>query len=350
MIEICNLSLELQEFHLRQINLTIKEGEYFVLLGPTGAGKSVLLECIVGLYRHHQGQILLDGIDVTRLYPEERNIGYVPQDYAIFPNMTVAENLAYGLKAHQIPKAIIIKKVNAMLARLGLDKLAHRYPEKLSGGERQRVALGRALVTEPRLLLLDEPLCALDENTRVDLASSLNKLQRSVNGTFLHVCHNLEEAIDVADRIAIMNNGQLEQIGTPKEILSRPNSLFVAKFTRTRNLFSATATINNYGSAIKIENGPDLYTMQKQNGKVIAAIRSECININGKINKNSDNNNFNGIIVNIYNRIAHLEIEVDIGVPLIIYASHQHQNQFNIGETIDLYIAPDSISLFPKNS
>ncbi|MBN2359216.1 MAG: ABC transporter ATP-binding protein, partial [Deltaproteobacteria bacterium] len=198
MIEIRDLSIDLGAFHLRHVDLAVQDGEYVALLGPTGAGKTVLLECIVGLHRRHAGAIAVDGIDVTRHFPEERNVGYVPQDYALFPNLTVRQNLAYGLKARRAPAAEIADKVNAMLARLGLGALAQRFPVHLSGGEQQRVALGRALITGPRIVLLDEPLSALDENLRCELAGELRQIQRALQGTFLHVCHNLEEALEVA--------------------------------------------------------------------------------------------------------------------------------------------------------
>jgi len=185
MIQIQNLSIDLGEFHLRDIDLRIKQGEYMALLGPTGAGKTVLVECIVGIYHPRQGDMLIDGVDVARLYPEERNVGYVPQDYALFPNMTVAQNLAYGLKARKRPTAEIKDKVEAMMKLLGISHLDYRLPLNLSGGEKQRVALGRALITNPRILLLDEPLSALDENLRSELAAehSLDAAPSSTSAT-----------------------------------------------------------------------------------------------------------------------------------------------------------------------
>jgi ABC-type Fe3+/spermidine/putrescine transport system ATPase subunit len=215
MIELCGLSLDLDKFHLHHVDLAINDGEYVVLLGPTGSGKTVILECIVGLNRRHKGKILIDGVDVTHYFPEERNVGYVPQDYALFPNMTVEQNLAYGLRIRRATRSVITEKVTAMLAQLGISGLASRFPVKLSGGEKQRVALGRALLTDPRVLLLDEPLSALDGTTRRDLTARLRETQRSVRGTFLHVCHHLEEALEVADRIVIVRNGRIVQVGTP---------------------------------------------------------------------------------------------------------------------------------------
>jgi molybdate/tungstate transport system ATP-binding protein len=165
-IRIEDLGIKLGRFRLQGINLAIDENEYMVLLGPTGAGKTVLVECILGIQRPQTGRIVIGGKDVTALYPEERNIGYVPQDYMLFPNMTVEKNFAYGLKARNRPMEEIERDTRAMMALLGIEHLRTRLPLKLSGGERQRVALGRALITEPKILLLDEPLSALDENLR----------------------------------------------------------------------------------------------------------------------------------------------------------------------------------------
>ena len=241
MIDIENLSIDLGEFHLRDISLRIHDGEYMVLLGPTGAGKTVLVECIVGIHRPDTGRILIDGRDATRLYPEERNVGFVPQDYALFPNMTVADNVAYGLKARRLPKAEVAERVERMMRLLEVDHLRERLPLNLSGGEKQRVALGRALATEPRVLLLDEPLAALDENLRSELAAELRRVHQAVRGTFLHVCHSFEEAAEVADRVAIINEGRIVQVGNLDEVISGPASLFVARFTRTRNLLDGRA-------------------------------------------------------------------------------------------------------------
>jgi len=280
MIELKNISIDLGEFHLRDINLNIRDAEYMVLLGPTGAGKTVLVECLVGIYRPRTGSMWIDGVEITDLYPEERNIGYVPQDYALFPNMTVKQNIAYGLVARKLPRGETDARVQAMMESLGIEHLHYRLPLNLSGGERQRCALGRALITQPRVLLLDEPLSALDENLRSELAAELLGIQRRVHGTFLHVCHSFEEAAEVADRIAIMDQGRLVQVGTIAEVLAEPASLFVAKFTRTRNFFEATAYATADGCRVRVANGPELYSTHRScEGAVTAAVRPEEIEI-----------------------------------------------------------------------
>jgi molybdate/tungstate transport system ATP-binding protein len=346
MIHIRDLSLDLDEFHLRGVNLTVAENEYLVLLGPTGAGKTVLLECIVGLHRQHQGTIAVDGADVTRLFPEERNIGYVPQDYALFPNMTVTENLAYGLRARRAPKDEVAAKVKAMLARLGIDGLRERHPATLSGGEKQRVALGRALLTAPRVLLLDEPLAALDENTRCALAAGLREIQRSARGVFVHVCHNLEEALDVADRIAIIRDGAIVQVGTPEEILYQPACLFVAQFTRTRNLLSGRAEPRAEGSVVTLDGGTVLRAAGSMIGRVVASIRPERIRLRGD---GVPAGGLRGRVVSVRARPGYVEVEVDVGIRAVAHLGHGEATGLAaVGDAVELCIAPEDVRLHPQ--
>jgi ABC-type Fe3+/spermidine/putrescine transport system ATPase subunit len=348
MIEIRDLSIDLDAFHLRHIDLAIRDGEYLVLLGPTGAGKTVLIECIVGLHRRHQGKILIDGLDVTRHFPEERNVGYVPQDYALFPNMTVEQNLAYGLKARRTPRTVIAEKVSAMLMRLGLAALALRFPVNLSGGEKQRVALGRALLTDPRVLLLDEPLAALDESMRCELATELRAIQRSVHGTFLHVCHNLEEALEVADRIAILKDGALVQVGTPEEIIHRPANLFVAQFTRTRNILPGLAEPSGAGSLVQLDGGPLIRAAVSMAGPVVATFRPEMVKLVEGANGGTGDNELCGRIVRCTSRLSHLELEVDAGVRLVMYLGHGKTSETpGIGAEVRVRIPIEAVCLFP---
>jgi ABC-type Fe3+/spermidine/putrescine transport system ATPase subunit len=279
LIRIENLSIQLGRFRLHEIDLTINEGEYLVLLGPTGAGKSVLIECILGILRPQAGRIVVRGQDVTALYPEERNIGYVPQDYMLFPNMTVERNLVYGLKARRLTPEEITQRAEAMLELLDIGHLRARLPLNLSGGERQRVALGRALITEPEILLLDEPLSALDANLRFELGSELRRVHAKAGGTFLHVCHDFEEAISVGDRWAVMHDGRIVQAGTPETILEHPKSKFVARFTRTRNIFRGCAGRNGDRTEVLLNDRLRLQAEQDAAGDVSVAIRPERVRI-----------------------------------------------------------------------
>ncbi len=239
MISVRGLSLTLGEFVLRDIGLEVAEGEYFVLLGPTGAGKTVLLECIVGLHRPASGAVRLDGIDVTAAPPERRGIAYVPQDYCLFPNLTGRQNIAYGLAGRGRSKAEIEARVDELADWLDVRPLLDRRPLTLSGGEKQRIALARALAVRPRLLLLDEPLAAVDPSTRDAVCGELKRIQREGRTTVIHVCHNFDEALAVADRIGVMRRGRIVQTGAPREIFRRPASAFVARFTGAANLLPA---------------------------------------------------------------------------------------------------------------
>ena len=349
MIQIEDLSIDLGEFHLRDISLSIGDGEYMVLLGPTGAGKTVLVECLVGIHRPKAGRILVDGEDITRLYPEERNVGYVPQDYALFPNMNVAQNLAYGLKARKLPAADIQERVERMMGLLGITHLRHRLPLNLSGGEKQRVALGRALVTEPRVLLLDEPLSALDENLRSELAAELRQTQRAVRGTFLHVCHDLDEAADVADRIAIMNAGRLAQVGGLEEVVQHPASLFVARFTRTRNLLDGSAERLGGVSRIVTANGSSLLSDSALEGPVTVAIRPENIELT-RTDGGDSSLHLRGTVTAIRSRPTHTEVELDTGERLVAYVHRRSGASWQIGDTACARMDPQAVRAFPRDT
>jgi ABC-type Fe3+/spermidine/putrescine transport system ATPase subunit len=349
MIQIEDLSINLGEFNLRNIDLQINEGEYMVLLGPTGAGKSVLVECLVGIYRPRAGRMLIDGQDVTHLYPEERNIGYVPQDYALFPNMTVKCNVGYGLKARRMSGAEVERQVTKMMDMLGIAHLHYRLPLNLSGGEKQRVALGRALITQPRALLLDEPLAALDENLRSELAAELHRVQRQFHGTFLHVCHSFEETTDVADRIAIMNEGRLAQVGTIAEVVARPASLFVARFTRTRNLLDGRAEAIGDGCKVHLDGGPTLpSSFAALKGPITAGVRPEDIEIL-TLNGGHNSDGFPAIVAAIRQKPTCMEVDLDAGVPLIaIERPGLPPDALHPGQRVALYVRPDAVKVFSE--
>ena len=342
MIEIKNLSGNLGEFHLYDINLKVNKGEYLAILGPTGAGKTVLVEYITGIYKPDKGSILIDGEDITPLYPEERNIGYVPQDYALFPNLTVKKNIAYGLEARGMPPEQVNSIVSDMISRLKIEYIQHRIPLNLSGGEKQRVALGRALATEPRLLLLDEPLSALDENLRTEMARELRRVQRDVNGTFIHVCHNFEEASDVADRIAIMNDGTIIQTGTLKEVMEAPKNEFVARFMKSQNIFYGLSD----GSTVKIGKTTTHVKKNTFIGDVIMAVRPENIVIVENENDKGQNI-FSGKVESTKLKPYFTEIAVDMDFPLIVYSLTE--NKYKNGDSIKVRIPPEKIVMIKKS-
>ncbi len=234
MIKIKNLSLQLGNFCLRDINLTIGDKEYFVILGPTGAGKTVLLECIAGLHRIKRGEIWIDQNEVTHLTPEERNLGYVPQDYVLFPFLNVFENIAFGLT--QTKKPEMQERVKTMANLLGILHLLDRDTRTLSGGEKQRAALARALAPSRNILLLDEPFGSLDLQTSKYLRLELRRIHNELGITTVHITHNQVEAEEIADRIAILNMGRLEQVGEPHEVFFYPENEVVSDFIGALNI------------------------------------------------------------------------------------------------------------------
>jgi ABC-type Fe3+/spermidine/putrescine transport system ATPase subunit len=236
MIEIKNLSLDLGEFALRDINLTINDGEYFIILGLTGAVKTVLLECIAGLHRIKKGEIWLEQKDITRLTPEERSIGYVPQDYVLFPFINVVANIAFGLKHTKCTQAEISERVKKLASMMGISHLLYRDTRSLSGGEKQRVALARALAPSPRVLLLDEPLSALDSRTAKYLRLELRRVHKDMGITTIHITHELMEAVEMGDKVDIIHNGNLEQVSEPERVLFYPESEKISDFLGAPNI------------------------------------------------------------------------------------------------------------------
>lgn len=235
MLSVEGLCKHFAGFSVCDIDLQVCQGEYFVLLGPTGSGKSSVMEMICGLRTPSSGTVVIDGQDVTGLDPSKRQIGYVPQDYALLPFKSVRENIAFGLRARKVPAAELRSRVDEIMEILGISLLSDRLPGTLSGGERQRVALARALVIGPAILLMDEPLSAIDEDLRESLVLEIKRLHERLQTTTVHICHNLEEAFALGDRIGIMRKGRLEHVGTPNQIARRPDNAFVGRFLRLPN-------------------------------------------------------------------------------------------------------------------
>jgi molybdate/tungstate transport system ATP-binding protein len=237
MITIRNLTVDLGEFKLKQINLEIFEHEFFIIMGPSGSGKTVLLETIAGLVTADDGQLYIAGDDMTRMPPEKRGISIVYQDYALFPHLNVIENIRYGLQYSAIGKSQWAQRLNELLELFNLTGLERRYPGTLSGGEQQRVAMARGIVVDPRILLLDEPLSALDPRLRGDFRQLLKRMQQNTNATIVMVTHDFNEALTLGKRVAVMHTGQIRQVGSLEDIFQRPQSLMVAEFVGIKNCF-----------------------------------------------------------------------------------------------------------------
>ncbi|MFR6168288.1 MAG: ABC transporter ATP-binding protein [Blautia wexlerae] len=296
------VSLELKEIKksftegeavLDNISLEISKGEFITLLGSSGCGKTTTLRIIAGLEQPDAGSVWLDGREVTGLEPNQRDVNTVFQNYALFPHMNVAENIGYGLKLKKVPKSEIRKKVSQMLELVQLEGYERRKPSELSGGQKQRVAIARALVNNPKVLLLDEPLGALDLQLRRAMQIELKHLQKKLGITFIYITHDQEEAINMSDRIAVMRDGCIEQIGTPDEIYNHPKTSYVATFVGNANILHGVAeSIQGENAIVKIGNDRvivKLETSQQDTGdtrakqylaageKVTLAVRSENI-------------------------------------------------------------------------
>ena len=279
-----------EEAVLDNISLKISKGEFITLLGSSGCGKTTTLRIIAGLEQPDAGSVWLDGREVTGLEPNQRNVNTVFQNYALFPHMNVAENIGYGLKLKKVPKSEIRKKVSQMLELVQLEGYEKRKPSELSGGQKQRVAIARALVNNPEVLLLDEPLGALDLQLRRAMQIELKHLQKKLGITFIYITHDQEEAINMSDRIAVMKDGRIEQIGTPDEIYNHPKTSYVATFVGNANILHGVAeSIQGENAIVKIGNDRvivKLETSRQDTGgkqhlaageKVTLAVRSENI-------------------------------------------------------------------------
>lgn len=250
MLELQSVEKRLGTFSVSDLNVEVKESEYFVLLGPSGVGKTVMLELIAGLMKPDKGRILWNGQDITRRPPEARGFAVVYQDYALFPHMTVADNIAYGIRSadNQL-------RFKVMAENVGIQHLMDRYPAKLSGGEQQRVSLARALLTDPQLMLLDEPLSALDLKTRRELRRELKRIHRETGTTFLHVTHDTEEAMSLGSRIGVMLDGVVRQVGTSEELFRSPSDSDVAEFLGMRNVIP----VSDIGEGMCRANGARIH-------------------------------------------------------------------------------------------
>jgi putative spermidine/putrescine transport system ATP-binding protein len=243
------------------VDLDVREGEFFSMLGPSGSGKTTCLRMIAGFEHPTEGRIYLDGVDVSKAAPYDRNVNTVFQDYALFPHMTVLENVAYGLMIRKVPKAERRQRARDALDMVRLGEYADRKPMQLSGGQRQRVALARSLVLRPKVLLLDEPLGALDLKLRQAMQIELKDIQQEVGLTFIYVTHDQEEALTMSDRLAVFSHGKIEQVGTPAEVYERPSTGFVAGFVGVSNILEGPVAAQIVGSAEAVTVRPEKIAM-----------------------------------------------------------------------------------------
>jgi len=338
MIAVRNLCVNLGDFLLRDASLDVKSGEYFIILGPTGAGKTVLLETIAGLYQPESGEIWLNGKEVTCLEPEKRGISIVYQDQALFPHLNVRDNIAFGLKLRRKNGVEIEATLNWLAKLLGISHLLNRKPDTLSGGEKQKVALARALSIKPQLLLLDEPLSALDPENREGVQRELRRLHDQLQVTTVHVTHDFEEAIALGDRIAVIGDGYIQQVGTAEEIFRHPNSEFVAHFAMVRNIFTGEVTDGDGENAIFCVESTKLVVVTDLRGKCHASFRPEDILISHAPFPSSARNSFCGNITSIVDKGSVLYLTVSLPPDFICLVTRNSFDAMGLGEGQRVYI------------
>jgi molybdopterin-binding protein len=312
MIVIKDLQVDLGEFLLKGVNLRIGPKEYFIVLGPTGAGKTILLEAIAGVHPLVGGEIWVDGEEVSNLPPERRGIGIVYQDQALFPHLSVRENIAFGLACRRCMGREVAKRVEKIAEVARVTGLLERMPSTLSGGEKQRVALARALVIEPRMLLLDEPLSALDPEAREQMQMELKRVHREVSVAILHVTHDFQEAVALGQQVAVLNEGSVVQVGTAEDFLRRPSTEFVARFGLSRNIFSGRVVEHHDGQTVVEVEGTRVVVAGEFEGDVRLSLRPEDILLSEERIRSTARNSLQGVVTDVRDRgsVAYVTVRV----------------------------------------
>lgn len=365
-LELKNIKKSFQEGEdvLDDICLTAKKGEFVTLLGSSGCGKTTTLRIIAGLEQPDSGQVFLNGKDVTGLEPNRRNVNTVFQNYALFPHMNVADNIGYGLKLKKTPKAEISRRVKEMLELVQLTGFEKRKPSELSGGQRQRVAIARALVNNPEVLLLDEPLGALDLQLRRAMQHELKHLQKKLGITFIYITHDQEEAINMSDTIAVMNHGRFEQIGTPDEIYNHPKTSYVAIFVGNANILKGvvkeSADNNNHQITIITESGEvQVFAASEENmpqpGETVTiAVRSENIRFEESVKNIQGNStgNIHGLTAKVTEKTfsggqLRVVLKTTDGQE-IIASRYGIDTNVNVGETVRCCFKPSDAVLVDR--
>ncbi|NOZ48298.1 MAG: ABC transporter ATP-binding protein [Chlorobi bacterium] len=347
MLELKNINLSLGEFKLTRINLKILSGEYFALLGMSGAGKSLILEMIAGMIKPDSGHVFLNEEEITNKKIQNRNVGIIFQEAALFPNKTVKENLAFPFNKKKIAKKKIEQRVLEIAQLTDVNNLLDRMPETLSGGEKQRVAIGRILALNPQVILLDEPLSSLDAGKKNDFTALLRKINRQ-GITMVHVTHDYHEAVSLANRIAVIHNGQIEQTGTPKEIFHRPNSKFIADLSGIKNFY--TAEIVDENTAL-LENVVKI-TLPKMEDKERGFVSFKMHDVVISLNKMQSSicNQFEGKVIDIVKLTQNIEIVVDANIKImasITYQSFENMN-LEIGKTVWIGFKATAVQFISK--
>jgi molybdopterin-binding protein len=348
MLHIEHVSKDMGEFTLKGVSLEVPQGEYMVIIGPTGAGKTILLETVAGIYPPDSGRVCLNERDITHEEPRNRNICMVYQDYMLFPHLSVHDNISFGLRNRKLEKAEIERRVEESATLLGISHLLHRRPDTLSGGEQQRAAIARAIVMEPSVLLLDEPLSALDGRTREALRRELQRLHDTMDVTVLHITHNFEEVFSLADRVAVMNGGEIVQVGSPDEVFRKPNCEFIADFVGVENLFKGLCRLDNGNSVIETGDLTLISTTCTKDGEVFVSVRPEDIMVSRAKPEISAQNVIPGTVCESVDAGMVIRLVVDAGLPFVVTLTRQAYEDLDIkkGDLVHLVFKATSVHVF----
>lgn len=341
MLEINNISKSYGSFRLQDISFNVTADDYFVLVGASGAGKSQTLELIAGMTQSDSGNIILNGVNITHNKMQERDIGMVFQDYAIFPHMTVAQNIAYPLHQKKLDKQQINVRVKMLAEEMAIEHLLDRNPAELSGGEQQRTALARTLALNPKVLLLDEPLSNVDIRLKYELRRLLRKINRR-GIPIIHVTHDFEDAIVLATKVAVIKDGRIIQTGHPTEVFLHPASDFIAKFAGVRNFFRSEL-IDETGSGLKlamIKNHPGIHVVTDETpGEGSIIIPASDIFLSNQKTETSARNQFKAQVCEVFPSLEGMEVIVDCGIKLAVLVSRSSVTEMNIVEGRDIWIS-----------
>lgn len=351
MLEVKDLCVQMGKFFLKNVSLEVRDGEYFVLLGPTGSGKSVLLESIAGLTSVTSGEIWINGRDVTNLNMASHNIGFAFQDYALYRHLSVRDNISFGLMWQDLKQKDIDKAVDKAIELLHLENLLEKRSWTLSGGESQKIALARAISIKPDLLILDEPLSAVDAETKEDYERELRELHDHLELTTIHVTHSFEEAVALGDRIAVIMDGEILQVGTPEEIFLHPQSEKLALFLMTRNVFPGELSRTSNEDSAFTFNGTTINVNTELDGKAYISIRPENILLSREPVDSPGNNCLEGTVTRIVDRgtITHIKIDVPPEFTCLVLRRSLKELQLAENDRIFLTFEVSDVNVFKQD-
>jgi len=351
LLRIESLSITLGEFSVRDASLEIRDNEYFIILGPTGAGKTVLLETIAGIHIPESGRIYLNDREITSIGPRLRNIGMVYQDYMLFPHLTVQQNIAFGLQQRKIPKDEQHSMVAEICTMLEISHLLRRYPGSLSGGEQQRVALARALILKPEVLLLDEPLSALDSRTRERMRSELSRVRKITGTTIIQITHHFDDVYAIAARIAIMRAGRIVQVGDTSDVFLHPSDTFVAEFLGIGNMIRGNASSKGSIARITPRIGPEFFAVSPVSGEVVATLHAEDVIVSEAPFASSARNSLFGTVSEIIPFGNTVRVILDVGFPLMALLTRESCADLHLaqGEKVYATFKATAVHVIPVN-